>query len=825
MHLLSPWLLWAQSRLPGVPERWANALEWLFVLGEPGLTDNGLGAQYGLGTLFGGLITWVKVVSIFALLGWVASWVVAAYKTRTKSQADVLDIIALIALGGSLISVVLNVLQTLGRLRPVSVTLMGSSYALASVVAVTCGGLILIWIERALWISFVRLGKASDFLVGIGIHLAVALGFVVAYYYYGARAAVMTGSTTAIAVPLNVVASGGARLGATYMGFVVLVKLLWLLIPELLAIRPRRLLAVAQLSIVESTRKMWAPWVVIVIFVVILAFTHWFLPASTQRPAEMGRLFVGTLSLLCMLLLTVMVAVLAPLSLPQDIQAQTIYTIVSKPVRRLELIWGRMIGYMTIVTALILLFGVGSLWYLSRNVGRPIAEIEDQADKIRATDPDRAKFLTDQAEQLRSRMSARVPVKGSLTFIDSRGTPKPRGIDVGQELEFRSHIEGGTPSAAIWHYGIVPAPHEPKRALDRRIPVSSLLVAGTIEAIENDAIIYQYGVEAMEARSKAPDLPAAEGARIAADIPTTKAQIQKLRDESKKKKAEYAALIEKAKAEKIPQEADRLRREAALLHSPPIPMEMTFTIYRTTKGRVGDPVYAEIEVEGNPRAKLPKYRVTFPIREYYTNKQYLPSSYLVGSLGQITVTVHCMSPTQYLGMAESDFYLLADSGNFGTNFMKGLFGIWLQAMVLTAIGVFAGTFLSWPVALLFTIAFFVAGHAATSLLKDFVLQTIIGGGPFESLIRLIAHENQVNELAPTLGVVVAKTFDSILMPLMSRMVYLIPNLSALDVSNTVAEGFAVTWPLILGNAMAALAYALPFSIAGYFILKNREVAA
>ena len=66
-------------------------------------------------------------------------------------------------------------------------------------------------------------------------------------------------------------------------------------------------------------------------------------------------------------------------------------------------------------------------------------------------------------------------------------------------------------------------------------------------------------------------------------------------------------------------------------------------------------------------------------------------------------------------MAESDFYLLADSGNFGQNFMKGLFGIWLQAMVLTAIGVFAGTFLSWPVALLFTIAFFVAGHAARVL--------------------------------------------------------------------------------------------------------------
>jgi hypothetical protein len=184
-----------------------------------------------------------------------------------------------------------------------------------------------------------------------------------------------------------------------------------------------------------------------------------------------------------------------------------------------------------------------------------------------------------------------------------------------------------------------------------------------------------------------------------------------------------------------------------------------------------------------------------------------------------------MSPTQYLGMAESDFFLLADSGNFGQNFMKGLLGIWLQAMVLTAIGVFAGTFLSWPVALLFTIAFFVAGHAATALLRDFVLQSILGGGPFESLIRLLSHDNQMNDLAPTLGVVVAKTFDSILMPVMSRIAYLIPNLSSLDVSNTVAEGFAVSSPMLLSHIMIALAYALPFSIAGYFILKNREVAA
>ena len=96
---------------------------------------------------------------------------------------------------------------------------------------------------------------------------------------------------------------------------------------------------------------MWAPWVVLIVFGLVLAFTHWFL--QPPRAAEMGRLFVGTLTLLCSLLLTVMVTILTPLSLPTDIQQQTIYTVVSKPVRRLELIWGRMLGYMALVTVLV----------------------------------------------------------------------------------------------------------------------------------------------------------------------------------------------------------------------------------------------------------------------------------------------------------------------------------------------------------------------------------------------------------------------------------------------------------------------------------------
>ena len=232
---------------------------------------------------------------------------------------------------------------------------------------------------------------------------------------------------------------------------------------------------------------MWAPWVVITVFLLVLAFTHWFL--QPPRAAEMGRLYVGTLTLLCSVLLTVMVTILTPLSLPTDIQQQTIYTVVSKPVRRLEMIWGRMIGYMALVTVLVVLFGGISLLYLWRTVGLTI-----RADRaVGRQGPERGtgrgfQVAAEQADQLRTRLSARVPIKGSLSFLDSRGhaardgdrrgfgrvdegAAEPhRGRDaVGRHLELRHGARPVHPAGSA-------APD-----LNRRIPVDDFLRAGTIE--------------------------------------------------------------------------------------------------------------------------------------------------------------------------------------------------------------------------------------------------------------------------------------------------------------------------------------------------------
>jgi hypothetical protein len=808
-------VLFAQTGAPQGPGRFLSTLLWFYVYGEPSFTVNGF---------WGGPLTWIKVVGLFCLLAWVGGWAITAIKERIGKPAHWLDVVALVAILGGLGSMLMQVLESTKRIAAMPVAGLNLSALLGMIAALV----MFLWVERLVWSSVLRLGRTTDRFILGGMHLALLVGLAVGF---------VLSRVTVGTINWQVAVLEGTRLGATYMGFVVLAGVAWLMFQELVAVRWRRLYAIAWLTVKEAMRRMWAPYVVITVFLVILAFTDWFLYPEQDRAAELGRLYVGTLALLCSLLLTVMVAILTPLSLPHDIQNQTIYTVVSKPVRRIELVWGRILGFMFIVTVLLGVFGSICLLYLWRTVGGAIAKTEAEArvlaeKKIR---PERLRQLEEEADQLKNRMQARVPVHGSLIFIDSRGKRQIRGIDVGQELELRSHIEGATQATAIWEFGMVPDPVDlrtqelqPKHRvhlIDRVVPVDKFLRRGTLEEVLN-RIAELGGEEAViENRRKDPNLAASEGNRLATELAQKQEQRRRLTAEYEQLKAHASKVDEQLRAARASDGGDlaSLRRQAAALHSPRVPIEMTFTVYRTTKGEVGKPVFATIKVI-NPRTKE-DYNEVFPIREYYTNKIMVPASVLAGSHGELRVEVKCLTVNQYLGMAESDLFLLAESGTFGWNFWKGLAGIWLQALVLTAIGVFAGTFLSWPVALLTTIAFFVAGQVAFGALQEFALSTLQGGGPFESFIRLVSHENLQQELTPTLAVVSAKTLDSVVMPIMSRLVYVVPNFGALDVSNTVADGFAVTESLIIGRAFLALAYALPFSIAGYFVLKHREVAA
>ena len=73
----------------------------------------------------------------------------------------------------------------------------------------------------------------------------------------------------------------------------------------------------------------------------------------------------------------------------------------------------------------------------------------------------------------------------------------------------------------------------------------------------------------------------------------------------------------------------------------------------------------------NPRTGA-DYANIFPIREYYTNKQVIPAARSwPARCGDLKIEVRCISPTQYLGMAESDLYLLLQLGQLRRQLHEG----------------------------------------------------------------------------------------------------------------------------------------------------------
>ena len=812
--------LWAQAQVDP-SQQLPHVMQWLVVWADPQYTD----ARW-----FGGLMTWAKVLGLICLVAWLLTQLVEVLRgpTTLESRHRRGANLGLSALAGflclALAGTFLVVLEQSQRIRLPRISTLDSS----DLIAIVLGVLLFLGLEWAIWLAAFRSKERSAIALVIAAHAALALAFGVVFmaFEHRRRALNLTGGWS-VGDTWQYFATS-MRYGATYAGLTVLAWYAWRVLREACHVKFRRIYSIAWHTIVESYRRMWAPWAVLAMFALVLAFINWFLGRS--RTAELGPMYVSTLALVTSLLLTIMVMFLSPISIPNDIRFQTIYTVVSKPVRRLELIWGRLLGYMVMVTAILLVMGFFSLIYVENTVNGRIRSTQEAAKAAEdAGRTNEARRLREDVYQLATRRSARVPLYGSLTFKDSYGRQTRKGIDVGMEQVTRSHIEGATPSKATWFFGVVPDPDRPQFALDRRIPVEDMLRPGSIEAVEDRYYRTRFDQASLQREIQGGQLKGNEMRKANERVRAMDGQIRALETEVnalKSRETELARAAEDLRKAGKTKEAGQKRAELQAMHSDPVPIEMVFNVFRTTKGEeVGEAVQASLVVTNPMRADVVPSRDLFPVHEYYTIRRTFPAKVLVGCMGSLVVEVQCLTPNQFLGMANDDLFILAKRGDFRGNYIRGLFGVWLQALVVTAVGLFASTFLSWPVALLLTLAFYVGGQVAIGFIDQLSQGQVSGGGPFESLIRLLTHQNLQSDLDPTGGVLVAKTFDRFMAPILGCLIYVVPNLTALDVSNTVASGFAVSGSTLWEHFLLGLGYALPFTVAAYFILKRREVAA
>ena len=163
-------------------------------------------------------------------------------------------------------------------------------------------------------------------------------------------------------------------------------------------------------------------------FILVFLFGTWFIQA--KGPTNSAP-YVSVLYWPMTPLLLVTGGLLAAFSIPNDMKNQTIHTIVTKPVERFEIVLGRFIGFMMLMTLILFVMTGASLLYVFREI-----------------DPDA------KAESMR----ARDPIYGRMRFTDPKDS-NFQGNDVGREWSYRKYITGGSTSTnrVVWGYSELPS--------------------------------------------------------------------------------------------------------------------------------------------------------------------------------------------------------------------------------------------------------------------------------------------------------------------------------------------------------------------------------
>lgn len=534
---------------------------------------------------------------------------------------------------------------------------------------------------------------------------------------------------------------------------------------DLVRMSPRRLLAIARLTVQESLRrKALAGFGV---FALILLFALWFLDNESVDPAP---LYTGFVMNFTSYLVAVMALLLSVFSIPGDIKSRVIYTIVTKPVRASELVAGRIVGFAAIGTVMLALMGLTSYLFVVRSLEHT-HEFEPDASTIDSetaglgnkvigttslvrnhrhrvvlgvdgrltTDVAQGHWHPITVEEHRGRQRylvgppqgqfhARVPLYGKLSFKDKYGGDARRGTNVGNEWHYRSYVEGGTLAAAVWRF----------------------------EGLE---------------RERFPN---------------------------------------------------------------GLPMDMTIRVFRTHKGEIERGVLGSFVLR-NPRTGLSTEPQDFVAKEYVTDRHVIPSHLLdasgksidlftdLVSDGQLEMQLQCLQRGQFFGMAQPDVYLLAHDGSVGLNFIKGYASIWLQMVLITALGVMWSTFLNGPVAMLATFTSLVVGFFHDKF-RELASGHHPGGATFESLVRIVQHKNSVAHLERGWTTDAVKHLDDGVRYIMKVITHSIPDMRAMSDVDYVVSGFSVPADQLLVSALTVAGYVLPVVLLGYLFFRQREVA-
>ena len=532
----------------------------------------------------------------------------------------------------------------------------------------------------------------------------------------------------------------------------------------------RRVRALASLAVKESLRR--RVLVALAVFGLILLFASWYLKTNNTEPARLYLSFVLTATSYLILMLSLL---LSAFSLPGDFKSKTIYTIVTKPVRAGDIVLGRILGFTAIGTLLLAIMALGSWFFVNGSLAHTHEVDVASLETLRGADGESI------GQQGRTTLNAfhrhTLSVDG-----DSLGGTDP------------AHSHSHAMDADAGELAVGPA----EGYLRARVPKR-----GKLRFRDRKGVDVERGISVGSEWAYRSFI---QGATQAASVWTFTDL-----DESN--------LVEYAEGE-----------------GKYLPVELIVRVYRSYMGEIEQAIQGSIQLR-NPETGLKTTLRVFSAKDFlidsfqFANEQTDTDQNaitilddLVSENGEIEVIVQCLDRGQYFGFAQADCFLKLPEGSPLWNFVKGYLSIWMQMVIVISVAVTASTFLSGPIAMIFTVSFIILGFFR-QFFVDIALGDSFGGGPIESLVRLVTQMNVVSPFDPSPAVGAMQGADAVLMKMMEAVSYILPDFSTfLGRVNYVAEGFSIPTDAMLRDLTVCLAYVIGMTIAGYFCLRTREVA-
>lgn len=124
--------------------------------------------------------------------------------------------------------------------------------------------------------------------------------------------------------------------------------------------------------------------------------------------------------------------------------------------------------------------------------------------------------------------------------------------------------------------------------------------------------------------------------------------------------------------------------------------------------------------------------------------------------GFLRVEVACLNDQMYLGMARPDLFIRKPDRSFLVGYTKALVNIALMLMLIIILGVTVSCIVKGPVALFFTLTFFIVGQFFHEFMMKMLSGEEQGMGTLESAVLIAQHRN------PQVGMDVSSTTSAVL---------------------------------------------------------------